>query len=679
MLTTSVPARRRALAFTAVSALAATWGIVALATPARAENLTAASGAELEVAIATAQASSDLAHVITLTDDFTWSGGEIEFTTGDAVDLTVDGDGHTVTLNNSAGFLALTTAGYVTVENLNLSGSASERILDITSGQSVTIENVSVTGFELAQQPARIDAYQYVYLYDSTFSGNTSTGSHGGAVQIAYAFDVYVDGSQFSNNHATSPGAQGGALWADAQTVSVIHSEFTNNSSNGDGGALWVGEDLDIEFSTLTGNSAGGRGGAVFVDFYVDVENSTLSSNSAQGSGGALYTATGGVDAEYSQFAHNVSQANGGVFYVEDGSFRADSSTFSGNTAALSGGATWANNYADSYSSTFNGNSAQEDGGAVYTAGDDDYSYHWNSTFDANTAGASGGAIYAHEYELRTYHSTFTGNRATTGGAHVAVRNSNVQPYASVFADALGTTGCSGSPASSRTYNFDQDGSCTDNWDGTGDIGSGLNPGLGALAHNGGLTKTRLPSSTSVLVDAMPADVCLEAIDDDDRLEYDQRYVSRADLLLDGDAGCDIGAVEVVPDLVLEYYDANAQLIATATLTNALDWDCVNTYTLAEIGGTPPAGVAFPYGGFGFCIQLPGEGWASTVTWNFAAPVNQMWKIDEGTWSKIESAAFSGTTATYTIVDGDHLDLDGDVDGVIYDPVAAGVGAAFTG
>lgn len=440
----------------------------------------------------------------------------------------MDGDGHTVTLNNSAGFLALTTAGYVTVENLSLSGSASERILDITSGQSVTIENVSVTGFELAQQPVRIDAYQYVYLYDSSFSGNTSTGSHGGAVQIAYAFDVYVDGSQFSNNHATSPDAQGGALWADAQTVSVIHSEFTNNSSNGDGGALWVGEDLDIEFSTLTGNSAGGRGGAVFVDFYVDVENSTLSSNSAQGSGGALYTATGGVDAEYSQFAHNVSQANGGVFYVEDGSFRADSSTFSGNTAALSGGATWANNYADSYSSTFNGNSAQEDGGAVYTAGDDDYSYHWNSTFDANTAGASGGAIYAHEYELRTYHSTFTGNRATTGGAHVAVRNSNVQPYASVFADALGTTGCSGSPASSRTYNFDQDGSCTDNWDGTGDIGSGLNPGLGALAHNGGLTKTRLPSSTSVLVDAMPADVCLEAIDDDDRLEYDQRYVSRA-------------------------------------------------------------------------------------------------------------------------------------------------------
>src|SRR5690606_25663047 len=108
---------------------------------------------------------------------------------------------------------------YVTVENLNLSGSASERILDITSGQSVTIENVSVTGFELAQQPVRIDAYQYVYLYDSTFSGNTSTGSHGGAVQIAYAFDVYVDGSQFSNNHATNPGAQGGALWADAQTV----------------------------------------------------------------------------------------------------------------------------------------------------------------------------------------------------------------------------------------------------------------------------------------------------------------------------------------------------------------------------------------------------------------------------------------------------------------------------
>lgn len=43
------------------------------------------------------------------------------------------------------------------------------------------------------------------------------------------------------------------------------------------------------------------------------------------------------------------------------------------------------------------------------------------------------------------------------------------------------------------------------------------------------------------------------------------------------------------------------------------------------------------------------------------------------------AATFSGTTGTYTLVDGGPLDDDGVADGVIVDPVLFGVAAAFTG
>jgi hypothetical protein len=112
-------------------------------------------------------------------------------------------------------------------------------------------------------------------------------------------------------------------------------------------------------------------------------------------------------------------------------------------------------------------------------------------------------------------------------------------------------------------------------------------------------------------------------------------------------------------------------LAAPAVDVGEIDWT-------ATLPGTPPAGVTFPYGLSTFAIQTASVGDTVTITLTFPTPINQLWKESDGTWTKID-ALFSGNTATYEITDGGALDEDGVADGFIFDPVAAGVSALFTG
>ena len=518
-----------------------------------------------------------------------------------------------------------------------------------------------------------------VTVTDSTFTDNTADANPSAGLDIDMMHgdgSVTVTGSTFTNNIT---GQYGGAISVQGDTpLHITGSNFVGNEAEYNGGAVYGSDDVLIENSVFTDNKVWrddyDGGGAVYADNGAEITSSTFTNNYSAANGGALF-AWFESDVTESTFTGNEAGASGGAVYVGEEEFTAYRSTFDSNTAGADGGAAWGYYYADSFDSTWVGNAAGGSGGAIYSDGDNDYSYSWNSTYVGNTAVWGGGAFYSQYDYYETYHSTYSGNSADQG-SHVFVADDQMFPYASVFtANAGEGDACfSADGSESWNFNFDEDGTCTDGW-GTSDLApADGSPLLGALGHNGGPTKTMLPAAGSVLIDAIPLDVCEDAIDEDEDLEADQRGVNRAQ-----GSGCDIGAVEVIPALVIEYFNDADEVIATATLTNAVDSECSTTYTLAALGGTPPAGVAFPYGGFDFCISLPGEGWSTTVTWTFAAPVNQMWKIDEGTWSKIESATFSGTTATYTIVDGDHLDLDGNVNGAIYDPVAAGVGASFTG
>ena len=200
-------------------------------------------------------------------------------------------------------------------------------------------------------------------------------------------------------------------------------------------------------------------------------------------------------------------------------------STFIGNTAESDGGAIWTNNQAVTITgSTFTGNRAgRGNGGAVYS-GDSTITVV-NSTFEANGA-ASGGALAGVDVEVS--YATFSGNEAGETGSAIYADGGSV--FATVLADAA-VDNCGGS-LTSGGYNWSDDESCgltmaTD----TEDVGG--DPGLAALADNGGPTLTMLPEAGSPLLNAIPAN---EA----DCTGTDQRGITRPQ-----DGACDIGAVEI--------------------------------------------------------------------------------------------------------------------------------------
>jgi hypothetical protein len=255
------------------------------------------------------------------------------------------------------------------------------------------------------------------------------------------------------------------------------------------------GVTLTITFTdvTLTGGWGGLGGGAVIVDGAVTIENSTLHDNeSVAGIGGAV--------------------AAGRVVTIEN-------STLHDNETPFGGGAVVAGDVVTIENSTLHDNEAGFDGGAVLSFGD-----------------------------VVLSHATLSGNAARLG-ANVRAEG-EFESFGSVLADPLGDgDNCAIDGATASAYSYDTDDSC--GFADDTDISGGGDPGLGALADNGGPTLTMLPQPGSPLIDAIPVVDCL--------LTTDQRGIERPQ----GD-GCDIGAVEVTedgatgPDDVMALFDEAA-------------------------------------------------------------------------------------------------------------------------
>jgi hypothetical protein len=285
--------------------------------------------------------------------------------------------------------------------------------------------------------------------------------------------------------------------------------------------------DLTLLNVTITGgNRLNSSGGGILLGddgtASLIVRNSTITDNHATGGGSG-----GGIDGQ-----------TGGTILVED-------STISDNTAGDSGGGVRTFGAGVTITrSTVSGNSTEGDtggGGGIDASQSSGPLVIVNSTITGNAApGEFGGGVISDEVTL--VYSTVTANTAS-GGANLAVNNGDglLMPFASVIAEPLGGgTNCvfaiAGPSTTSSGYNFSDDASCalldpTDRED-AGD------PELGALADNGGPTLTRLPASTSPLVDAIPDASCQD--DGAADVSTDQRGVARPQI-----GGCDVGAVEI--------------------------------------------------------------------------------------------------------------------------------------
>jgi hypothetical protein len=230
--------------------------------------------------------------------------------------------------------------------------------------------------------------------------------------------------------------------------------------------------------------------------------------NQAGGLGGGIEADTDDITLIRSTVAGNQSSTGGGVAAIR---VTLVASTVSGNTASSTGGGIWVDQTLDAT----------------------------NSTITGNSAGTSGGGVAVVNTSITLLYVTVVGNTAPIG-ANLQLQDGSdaLISAASVIGDPLGGgADCDvddGAVTTSQGYNFSSDASCGFGA-GPGDRSAAGDPGVGALAANGGPTPTMLPGPASPLLDGVDCAATPVVV------TSDQRGITRPQ----GPA-CDIGAVEVV-------------------------------------------------------------------------------------------------------------------------------------
>jgi len=175
-----------------------------------------------------------------------------------------------------------------------------------------------------------------------TFTGNTSQ-NHGGAIQNSDGNWTITD-SFFSSNQAGTviTGSLGGAVVNFGGTAKVENSTFLNNEVKGTGsfgGALASNTNLTAINCTFTGNKAV-SGGAVYANANtLTIQNSTLAGNVATDKGGAVRQSKGAIANFQNSILANNSPTNcsASVGTITDGGYNlqfGDSSCFANQTPA---------------------------------------------------------------------------------------------------------------------------------------------------------------------------------------------------------------------------------------------------------------------------------------------------------------------------------------------------------
>ena len=412
---------------------------------------------------------------------------------------------------------------------LTVDGTGAHRVFSVPDG--VTAELIGVTvanGNETDEHGGGIRNEGTLTLTNTTVSGSSAgreSGcrtdnpallcSEGGGIWNAGTLTL-IDSTVSGN---TAP--FGGGIANRQGSLTVIDSDVLSNVAEGcqgaaalfcsGGGGIWNSGAMTMINSTVSG-SAANWGAGIYNRGVPTLTNSTISGNASDFDGGGLlnFETLTLID---STVADNVADQSGGGIANEAGTLQVTNSTLSGNSAAAGGGG------------LFNPL------GAAATL--------LNTTVSTNAAGREGGGIYSGG-DLSLTSSTVARNDATLAASAIYDPGSP-GPRVRSIANTVIEGDCADSPPfDSGGYNIERPGdTCgfsheTDNPEGLLD--------LGALAENGGRTKTHALGAVSVAVDAIPTDDCVAS--DGTPLMTDQRGFSRP-----VGGACDLGAFEVQPEV----------------------------------------------------------------------------------------------------------------------------------
>ncbi len=310
----------------------------------------------------------------------------------------------------------------LSIESASISGNSADSggggicVLGNVAVKSSTISGNSARDYSRESGGGGIDSLGTVIVISSTISGNIATGPGGG---IRAEGNVTVSSSIVSGNSASG---RGGGINASGY-LTVSSSTISANTADSDGGGGFIANgDVRITSSTISGNSAGWSGGGIKGFGEITVASTAISGNSAGGYGGGYgggISGTGNVTVSSSTVSGNSAWRGGGIDVY--GNVTVSSSTISGNSATNGpGGGISGRGKGGSVtvsSSTISGNSANgrfgEGGGGISAEGDVAVS---SGTISGNSAGGAGGGGISADGGVTVGSSTVSGNSAGRGG-----------------------------------------------------------------------------------------------------------------------------------------------------------------------------------------------------------------------------------------------------------------------
>ena len=341
----------------------------------------------------------------------------------------------------------------------------------------------------------------------NTTGTGTTFGGDGGGISSSGSSTIMISNCTISNNttgdggNNVSAGRGGGVYDEGATTLSISNSTITGNvsgssTSYGEGGGIYnyVGSTMSLDNSTVSFNTASMNGGGVMNDNGTTdhITNCTIAGNMALGAGGGFYGGGGILNTS-------------GTINLISGTTISGNSGVSVNQSYYGGGGLF--NYGTIgtiVNSTISGNTTNSDGGGILNNGTIN---HIQSTTIASNVAAAGGGIF---------HASF----ATMG-----------ELINTIIAGNTGLDFTEQASVTSATYDLVQASAGNSLVNGANGNVVGLDPKLGPLANNGGLTLTM------ALLTGSPA---INAGTSTDAPTTDQRGLPRP-----SGAAVDIGAFEV--------------------------------------------------------------------------------------------------------------------------------------
>jgi hypothetical protein len=318
--------------------------------------------------------------------------------------------------------------------------------------------------------------------------------------------------------------------------VTISGLTLTHGYVMGEGGGAISSNyaDLTVANAVIADSKVGGgqRGGGIYsLHGALTINSSTITGNYSAGNGGGIGSKYADVSVKDSTVSGNYAVAYGGGIWTDQADLTASRSTLTGNDASQDGGGTYSSSHGVAIAvkverSTVSGNHAiGDDGGGVWVCcGSDGAALTVvGSTITGNTAATYGGGLNAYLEDPVLEDSIVSGNTATPATSS-DLHETYVSGY---FQTAFSLVGIPGGYVAATVPLSNL---------------FGVNPQLGALANNGGPTQTRLPATTSPVVNKGKSF----------GLTTDQRGLTRpvafpgvANSTAAGADGADIGAVEL--------------------------------------------------------------------------------------------------------------------------------------